>query len=123
VFLWHDVDELFKKYKKKFPHPSLALNKAIDDVFHKQARIFPIQKRFSIAMSEIWRLQPKFNSTSSKKIYRLLGHPRFRASYDFLLLRCQTLEISESIGLWWTKFIESNKENQDLLITNKKTFK
>ncbi len=123
VFLWHDVDELFKKYKKKFPHPSLALNKAIDDVFHKQARIFPIQKRFSIAMSEIWRLQPKFNSTSSKKIYRLLGHPRFRASYDFLLLRCQTLEISESIGLWWTKFIESNKENQDFLITNKKTFK
>ena len=123
VFLWHDVDELFKKYKKKFPHPSLALNKAIDDVFHEQARIFPIQKRFSIAMSEIWRLQPKFNSTSSKKIYRLLGHPRFRASYDFLLLRCQTLEISESIALWWTKFIESNKENQDLLITNKKTFK
>ena len=123
VFLWHDVDELFKKYKKKFPHPSLALNKAIDDVFHEQARIFPIQKRFSIAMSEIWKLQPKFNSTSSKKIYRLLGHPRFRASYDFLLLRCQTLEISESIGLWWTKFIESNKENQDLLITNKKTFK
>ena len=123
VFLWHDVDELFKKYKKKFPHPSLALNKAIDDVFHEQARIFPIQKRFSIAMSEIWRLQPKFNSTSSKKIYRLLGHPRFRASYDFLLLRCQTLEISESIGLWWTKFIESNKENQNLLITNKKTFK
>ena len=123
VFLWHDVGKLFKKYKKKFPHPSLALNKAIDDVFHEQARIFPIQKRFSIAMSEIWRLQPKFNSTSSKKIYRLLGHPRFRASYDFLLLRCQTLEISESIGLWWTKFIESNKENQDLLITNKKTFK
>ena len=123
VFLWHDVDELFKKYKKKFPHPSLALNKAIDDVLHEQARIFPIQKRFSIAMSEIWRLQPKFNSTSSKKIYRLLGHPRFRASYDFLLLRCQTLEISESIALWWTKFIESNKENQDLLITNKKTFK
>ena len=123
VFLWHDVDELFKKYKKKFPHPSLALNKAIDDVLHEQARIFPIQKRFSIAMSEIWRLQPKFNSTSSKKIYKLLGHPRFRASYDFLLLRCQTLEISESIGLWWTKFIESNKENQDFLITNKKTFK
>ena len=123
VFLWHDVDELFKKNIKKFPHPSLALNKAIDDVFHEQARIFPIQKRFSIAMSEIWRLQPKFNSTSSKKIYRLLGHPRFRASYDFLLLRCQTLEISESIALWWTKFIESNKENQDLLITNKKTFK
>ena len=74
-------------------------------------------------MSEIWRLQPRFNSTSSKKIYRLLGHPRFRAAYDFLLLRCQNLEISESIGLWWTKFIESNKENQNLLITNKKILK
>ena len=123
VFLWHDVEELYKKYKKKFPHPSLALDKSIDDVLTKQAKIFPIQKRFSITMSEIWRLQPRFNSTSSKKIYRLLGHPRFRAAYDFLLLRCQTLTISESIGLWWTKFIESNKENQNLLITNKKILK
>jgi len=120
VFLWHDVHELSKKYKKNFPHPSLALNKAIDDVLHKQARIFPVQKRYSITMSEIWRLQPRFKSTSSKKIYRLLSHPRFRASYDFLLLRCQSLEISKSEGLWWTKFIESNKESQDLLIANKK---
>jgi hypothetical protein len=37
-----------------------------------------------------------------------------------LLLRCQSLEISKSIGLWWTKFIESDKKNQDLLIANKK---
>jgi len=120
VFLWQDVHELSKKYKKNFPHPSLALNKAIDDVLQKQARIFPVQKRFSITMSEIWRLQPRFNSTSSKKIYRLLNHPRFRAAYDFLLLRCQSLEISKSEGLWWTKFIDSNKENQTLLITDKK---
>jgi poly(A) polymerase len=112
VFLWRDVDELYKKCKKKFPHPSLALNKAIDDALQKQARIFPVQKRFSITMSEIWRLQPRFNSTSSKKIYRLLSHPRFRASYD-----------SKSEGLWWTNFIESNKKNQDLLITNKKNWK
>ena len=123
VFLWHDVQKLSKKYSKNFSHPSLALNKAIDDVLYKQAKIFPIQKRFSITMSEIWRLQPRFKGTSTKKIYRLLGHPRFRAAYDFLLLRCQNLETSESIGLWWTKFIESNKENQNLLITNKKILK
>tara|TARA_B100000795_G_scaffold225941_1_gene181802 strand:- start:156 stop:1388 length:1233 start_codon:yes stop_codon:yes gene_type:complete len=120
VFLWYDVNQLLKKYKKNFPHPSLALNKAIDDVLKNQAIIFPIQKRFSITMSEIWRLQPRFNNTSSKKIYRLLGHPRFRASYDFLLLRCQALEIEQSQGLWWTKFIESNKEKQDFLINNKR---
>ncbi|MDA9642657.1 polynucleotide adenylyltransferase PcnB [Nitrosomonadales bacterium] len=122
VFLWDDVNELCKKYKKKFPHPSLALNKAIDEVLQKQARIFPVQKRFSITMSEIWRLQIRFNSSSSKKIYRLLNHPRFRASYDFLLLRCQALEISRSEGLWWTKFIESSKKTQDLLIANKKNW-
>jgi len=122
VFLWDDVNELCKKYKKNFPHPSLALNKAIDEVLQKQARIFPVQKRFSITMSEIWRLQIRFNSSSSKKIYRLLSHPRFRASYDFLLLRCEALEISRSEGLWWTKFIESSKKTQDLLIANKKNW-
>jgi len=123
TFLWHDVLGLWKKYNKNYPHTSLALNKAIYDSFKKQKKIFPIQKRFEVTMSEIWRLQPRFNSTSAKKIYRLYNHPRFRASYDFLLLRCQTLEISSSIGSWWTKFIESNKKNKDLLIINKKSFK
>ena len=123
TFLWHDVLGLWKKYNKNCPHTSLALNKAIYDSFKKQKKIFPIQKRFEVTMSEIWRLQPRFNSTSAKKIYRLYNHPRFRASYDFLLLRCQTLEISCSIGSWWTKFIESNKKNKDLLIINKKSFK
>ena len=123
TFLWHDVLKLWETNKKYFPHTSLALNKAIDETFRKQAKIFPIQKRFSITMSEIWRLQPRFNSTSPKKIYRLLGHPKFRASYDFLLLRCQTAEVPFSEGNWWTKFIESNKENQDLLITDKKKSK
>ena len=121
VFLWHDVLKLWKKNDKDFPHTSLALNKAIYDSFAKQRKIFPIQKRFVVTMSEIWKLQPRFNSTSTKKIYRLLNHPRFRASYDFLLLRCQTLEISSPIGSWWTKFIESNKKNQNLLIINKKS--
>ncbi|MFL2980554.1 MAG: polynucleotide adenylyltransferase PcnB [Methylophilaceae bacterium] len=120
VFLWHDVLKLWKKNDKDFPHTSLALNKAIYDSFTKQRKIFPIQKRFVVTMSEIWRLQPRFNSTSAKKIYRLLNHPRFRASYDFLLLRCQVLEISSSIGSWWTKFIVANKKNQNLLIINKK---
>ena len=121
VFLWHDVLKLWKKNDKDFPHTSLALNKAIYDSFTKQRKIFPIQKRFVVTMSEIWKLQPRFNSTSTKKIYRLLNHPRFRASYDFLLLRCQTLEISSSIGSWWTKFIVANKKNQNLLIINKKS--
>ena len=71
-------------------------------------------------MSEIWRLQPRFKGTSTKKIYRLLSHPRFRASYDFMLLRCQVSEISKSEGVWWTSFIESNKQEQDLLINKKK---
>ena len=97
----------------------MALNKAIDDVLYMQAKNLPIQKRFSITMSEIWRLQVRFKSTSRKKIYGLLSHPRFRASYDFLLLRCQASEISESEGIWWTKFIESNKKDQDFLITKK----
>ena len=123
TFLWQDVLELWKKNKKNYPHPSLSLDKAIEDTFKKQTRIFPIQKRFSITMSEIWRLQPRFNNTSSKKIYRLLSHPRFRASYDFLLLRCQVLEVPKSVGSWWTEFIDSNKDSQDLLIKNKKNFK
>jgi hypothetical protein len=40
-----------------------------------------------------------------------------------MLLRCQVSEISKSEGIWWTNFIESNKQDQDLLINKKKSLK
>jgi poly(A) polymerase len=114
--LWHQVIQLWDRFKIELNHSIRGLNQAIDEVIEKQINLFPIHKRFTITMREIWRLQPCFENRSPKKIYRLLLHPRFRAAYDFMLLRCQSDELDHSIGIWWTKFIEADHHEKSLMV-------
>ena len=114
--LWHQVYLLWDQYKVELKHSIAGLNQAIDEVIEKQIKLFPIHKRFTITMKEIWRLQPRFENQSPKKIYRLLLHPRFRAAYDFMLLRCQSNQLDESIGIWWTNFIDADHHEKSLMV-------
>ena len=120
VFLWRDVNEAWGKRKKTSINNTVALNTAIDFVLSKQSKIFPVQKRFIVTMSEIWRLQPRFENLNPKRIYRLLGHPRFRAAYDFLLLRNRQGEINNDLAQWWIKFVEADDKTKSILIKKTK---
>ena len=120
VFLWRDVNEAWEKRKKVSINNTVALNTAIDFVLSKQSKIFPVQKRFIVTMSEIWRLQPRFKNLNPKRIYRLLGHPRFRAAYDFLLLRNRQGEIDNDLAQWWIKFVEADDKTKSILIKKTK---
>ena len=119
VFLWQDVFELWKKNEAHYSHSSLALNDAIDRVIIKQNKIFPIQKRFLVAMSEIWRLQIRFENLSQKKVYRLFTHPRFRAAYDFMLIRSESDQFDKNLSRWWEEFVTSDDNTRKKLIKNK----
>ena len=119
VFLWQGVFELWKKNEAHYSHSSLALNDAIDKVIIKQNKIFPIQKRFLVAMSEIWRLQIRFENLSQKKVYRLFTHPRFRAAYDFMLIRSESDQFDKNLSRWWQKFVTSDDDTRKKLIKNK----
>ncbi len=119
VFLWQDVFKLWKTNETQYSHSSLALNDAIDKVIFKQNKIFPIQKRFLIAMSEIWRLQIRFENLSQKKVYRFFTHPRFRAAYDFMLIRSESDQFDKNLSRWWEKFVNSDDKTRKKLIKNK----
>ena len=114
--LWHQVDDLWDRYNLELKHSIAGLNQAIDEVIEKQIKLFPIHKRFTITMKEIWRLQPRFENQSPKKIYRLLLHPRFRAAYDFMLLRCESNQLDKNIGIWWTAFIDADHHEKSLMV-------
>jgi len=116
--LWHQVDDLWDRYNLELKHSIAGLNQAIDEVIEKQIKLFPIHKRFTITMKEIWRLQPRFENQSPKKIYRLLLHPRFRAAYDFMLLRCESNQLDKNIGIWWTAFIDADHHEKSLMVKN-----
>jgi poly(A) polymerase len=67
-------------------------------------------RRFSLPMRDIWLLQLRLENKGGRRSQRVLGHPRFRAAYDFLLLRAEAGEVSKELGDWWTEFQEANPQ-------------
>jgi len=60
-----------------------------------------IPRRFTLTMEEIWALQPRFEQVQRKRVFRLMAHPRFRAAFDFLLLRAPESAPMAQLGAWW----------------------
>jgi len=46
----------------------------------------------------------------------MLEHPRFRAAYDFLLLRSETGEAPTELADWWTHFQTLNAGERDKMV-------
>jgi poly(A) polymerase len=75
---------------------------ACDTVLKAQQSRVAIPRRFAVPMRELLMLQPRFNRRSGIKSLALLQHPRFRAAYDFLLLRSQVGAADPELAQWWT---------------------
>ncbi|PWG62889.1 polynucleotide adenylyltransferase PcnB [Spiribacter halobius] len=86
------------------------LHQAATEAAERQLRTVTIPKRFGVPMREIWHLQPRFERRTPKRAQRLLGHPRFRAAYDFLLLRAESGLADAEVARWWTDFQQGNAE-------------
>jgi poly(A) polymerase len=112
AMLWHEVLAAWKNLENRGVHSMQALHQAMDQVIRMQAERLAIPKRFSAVMKEIWSLQPRFLNRSGKRAFRLLEHPRFRAAYDFLLLRCDNAEAETELGNWWTAFQNADPEQR-----------
>ncbi|MBY0242219.1 MAG: polynucleotide adenylyltransferase PcnB, partial [Burkholderiaceae bacterium] len=75
-----------------------------------------LQRKIGSDMRDIWSMQPRFERRTGKNPYKLLEHTRFRAGYDFLLLRCASGEIDAELGEWWTAFYEADETAREDLI-------
>jgi poly(A) polymerase len=106
--LWEPVRELAERLlaQGQAENPLDALQQAGSEVVARQVRRVALPKRFSLPMREIWQLQPRFEQRGGKRPMRLVGHPRFRAAYDFLLLRAHAGEVEQELADWWTQFQE-----------------
>jgi len=87
--------------------PVQALQEAVSDVVDAQLSHVALPKRFSIPMREIFLLQPRLERHGGRRARRLLGHPRFRAAYDFLLLRARVEDAEQAVADTWTRLQES----------------
>ncbi|RMG32608.1 MAG: polynucleotide adenylyltransferase PcnB, partial [Gammaproteobacteria bacterium] len=104
VLLWEPVRLRAREYEAQGMAPYAALQAASSDIIEHQLARVAIPRRFSTPMREIWALQPRFQHTKGKRPQRLFAHPRFRAAYDFLLLRAESGEADRELAQWWTDF-------------------
>jgi poly(A) polymerase len=115
--LWHQVLEKWTAYRAAGESPIPALHLAADDVLETQSEQLALQRRIGSDMRDIWSMQPRFERRSGKAPYKLLEHPRFRAGYDFLLLRCESGELEAETGEWWTAFYEGDASERERLLS------
>ena len=114
--LWHQVLEKWNAYRAAGESPIPALHLAADDVLETQTENLALQRRIATDMRDIWAMQPRFERRTGKAPYKLLEHPRFRAGYDFLLLRCESGELPGEIGEWWTAFYAAEGGEREALL-------
>ena len=112
ALLWPSVEKLAAQLSDKGNSASYALSKASSEVISQQVHITAIPKRFTIPMREIWDLQLQLPRRGGQRAKRLSENTRFRAGYDFILLREQAGENLDGLGQWWTTYQEVNPEEQ-----------
>jgi poly(A) polymerase len=102
ILLWAAVlREMNERQAGSSPDTSVLLD-ACDTVLKRQQSRISIPRRFGIPMRELLMLQPRFNRRTGAKALAILQHPRFRAAYDFLLLRSQVGAADPELAQWWT---------------------
>jgi poly(A) polymerase len=116
TLLWHEMLAAWETYKAEGHHTIPALHMAMSEVIATQAEKLAIHNRYTATMKEIWGMQPRFEQRAGKRPFGLLTHPRYRAGYDFLLLRCESGELPAEIGEWWTKFADADAETRTAML-------
>ncbi|MFZ5491515.1 MAG: polynucleotide adenylyltransferase PcnB [Pseudomonadota bacterium] len=87
VLLWGPLQESMARQLVRGVSEHDALLSAQEHVLRDQNDLLAVPKRFTLPAAEIWALQGRM--TRRRQPGRLLGHPRFRAAFDFLALRAQ----------------------------------
>ena len=112
AILWHPFVDEKQRLEQEGEITYAAAHEAANNVISKQQLFTSIPKRFSGPMREIWFLQSRLPSRFGQKPDRTMEHKRFRAAYDFLLLREQAGEKTEQLGEWWTEYQEATEERK-----------
>ncbi len=115
-FMWPFAQEIIDRLENKKVPLYEAVNTAANDTFIIARTRLAIPKVIQIGIRHIWLLQYRFYSMKGKKVFTTLEHPRFRAAYDFLLLRRSESSELETMAQWWTDIQKLTVQKQKELI-------
>ncbi|MBB6086954.1 polynucleotide adenylyltransferase PcnB [Wenzhouxiangella marina] len=118
AFLWPKVKPRAEELVAKGVAPVEALAEAGEEAIVAQARKVAIHRRFSTMSKEIWCMQPRFEKRRGNRALRLISERRFRAAYDFLLLRVLEEPELKELADWWTQIQEVEGEDREAMTRN-----
>ncbi|MCC6532879.1 MAG: polynucleotide adenylyltransferase PcnB [Burkholderiales bacterium] len=113
ALLWHEVLATSKKIREGGMAPMPALFLAMDQVLDTQTAKLAIPRRYTTDMKDLWALQQRLENRTGRRPFRVLEHPRFRAAYDFLQLRCDCGELEAEVGDWWRRFQQASAHERE----------
>ena len=118
ALLWEPVREETGALMARGMNSYDAVQRAAERVLREQLQHVSIPKRFSVPMREIWSLQSRFERRAGQQAFRLLENKRFRAAYDFLLLRAETGEADRGLADWWTGFQTADDSQRRAMVAD-----
>ena len=115
MFWFPFIDEKKRVQNEEGLTNIMASNKAANNVLSKQQLFTSIPRRFSGTIRDIWFLQTRLPKRFGEKPDNMLKHKRFRAAYDFLLIREAIGEDTGRLGEWWTEYQEASPERRAVM--------
>ncbi|QWT43038.1 polynucleotide adenylyltransferase PcnB [Dickeya dadantii] len=119
AMLWYPLVEHAQKLTQEsglayFEAFALAMN----DVLDEQCRSLAIPKRITSLIRDIWQLQLRLSRRQGKRAFKLMEHPKFRASYDLLCLRAEIENHQElqRLAQWWGEFQVAAPPRQQVML-------
>ncbi len=116
ALLWVPVRREAKLFAGRRMPAIQAMQLAGDAVIARQVKRVAVPKRFSLQSREIWEWQERLARNRGGRAFHLLEQKRFRAAYDFLLLRAQSGEEVAELAEWWRSFQEGNEGQRQALV-------
>lgn len=117
TLLWPQVYRRWLAYQKR---PEMVRSKALyaaaGDVISTQCAKLAIQNRFIADMKLIWMLQLRFERRTGKNPFSLVAHPKYRAGYDFMLLRSLLGHVPAEDVQWWDDFAAADHATRQEMV-------
>lgn len=108
ALLWGRVQAHFAELTADGVPPVPALQQAGQRAISRQTERTAITRFTAQALREIWEMQPRLEQPRPRQVDALLAQQRFRAAYDFLVLREKAGEDTGGWGAWWTRYQDAD---------------
>ena len=96
---------------------SHAWRVAMNDGLRDQNQYVAVPRRLADIILDIWNIHFRLIKRNPRMIKASLNNRRFRAAYDFLLLRTMVHEVDEEISEWWTDIQEVELADREKMIS------